>query len=81
MAKYRVIWSDVPLDAYNKLSVDRRKKVDQLNSRLASDPKSISRYNEGTDQWTTTADNGLILVTFILSDAVLQVNVLRAQDI
>ncbi|ASU77388.1 hypothetical protein CDG81_02685 [Actinopolyspora erythraea] len=81
MASYRVIWSEVADDAYSRLSASRKKKVDQLNATLTSDPKSISRYNRKTDQWTTTTDDGRILITFILSDAVLQVNVLRAQDV
>ncbi|NYH77068.1 hypothetical protein FHR84_000382 [Actinopolyspora biskrensis] len=81
MAKYRVIWSEIADDAYNKLPATRKKKVDQVNARLAQEPKSISGYDPKTDRWTTTADNGLIMITFILSENVLQVNVLRMQDL
>ncbi|WP_438387842.1 hypothetical protein [Actinopolyspora saharensis] len=68
-------------DAYRKLSSTGKKKVEQVNARLAREPNSISGYDPKTDRWTTTADDGTILITFVLSDDVLQVNVLRMQDL
>ncbi|SDQ12911.1 hypothetical protein SAMN04489718_0373 [Actinopolyspora saharensis] len=59
----------------------RDEKGDQVNARLAREPKSINGYDPRTDRWTTTADDGTILITFVLSDDVLQVKVLRMQDL
>ncbi|ASU77390.1 hypothetical protein CDG81_02695 [Actinopolyspora erythraea] len=81
MSRYNVQWADVPREAYSRLPPERRKKVDRLHALLTSDPISIGDYNRKTDQWTTTTDDGRIMLVYIVHEGWLQVRVLRQFDV
>ncbi|WP_175496703.1 hypothetical protein [Actinopolyspora alba] len=45
--------------------------------QIAETPRDDSRYDKKTDRWSTTADNGAILIVFALHDETLRITILR----
>ncbi|MGJ7905944.1 hypothetical protein SAMN04487904_10594 [Actinopolyspora lacussalsi subsp. righensis] len=77
MARHFIQWSDVPREAYRALPTKQRKAVDKRMEQIAENPRDDSRYDKKTDRWSTTADNGAILIVFALHDETLRITILR----
>ncbi|WP_019853083.1 type II toxin-antitoxin system RelE family toxin [Actinopolyspora mortivallis] len=77
MARYFVRWVDVAEDAYRKLPRKQQRAVDKRMTQLAENPKDGSGYDTKTDRWTTTADNGNIMIVFLIHDRTLRITILR----
>ncbi|SDP64081.1 hypothetical protein SAMN04487905_106207 [Actinopolyspora xinjiangensis] len=77
MARYFIRWVDVAEDAYYKLPPKQQKAVDKRMDQIAENPRDGSSYDKSTDRWTTTADNGTIMIVFALHNETLRITILR----
>lgn len=76
MARYDLIWSDVPLKQYEQLPPTTRAQVDAVLEELVDDPQHGS-YDTLSDQWTVTFGAGRGLILYVANSVSLRVVVLR----
>ena len=58
MARYQVVWSDVPLDQYRSLPSDVQARIDEALQLVSDDPERYGVYDKTADHWSATFGGG-----------------------
>ncbi|UQX13459.1 hypothetical protein [Candidatus Mycobacterium methanotrophicum] len=59
MARYELVWSDVPLSQYRSLAPEVRTQIDETLDWVLDDPEQHGTYDKDADQWSTTFGGGI----------------------
>ena len=77
MARYELVWSDVPLGQYRSLSAEVQAQVDETLDRVLDDPEKYGRYDKAADHWSATFGDGQGFILYAISHAHVKVMLLR----
>lgn len=77
MARYELVWSDVPWDQYRSLSPDVQAQVDETLDLVLDDPEKDAVYDKDADQWSTTFGDGRGYILYAISHERVKVMLLR----
>jgi hypothetical protein len=77
MARYALVWSDVPRDQYDSLPPEVQAQVDATLDRLQDDPEKYGTFDKAADQWSATFGDGSGFVLYVISRAEVKVVLLR----
>ena len=77
MARYELVWSDVPREQYWSLSAEVRAQVDVVLDRVLEDPERYGSYDEAADQWSATFGDGSGFILYVIAHERVKVMLLR----
>lgn len=77
MARYKLVWSDVPLDQYRSLPPEVQAQVDETLDLLLNDPQRHGSYDKQADHWSATFGNGAGFILYAVSRERVKVMLLR----
>lgn len=77
MARYELVWSDVPRDQYRALSPEVKAQVDEALDRVLDDPEKFGSYDKSADQWSATFGGGMGFILYAISHERVKVMLLR----
>ncbi len=77
MARYELVWSDVPLEQYRSSSPTVRARIDETIQLILDDPEKFGVYDKDSDQWSATFGNGQGFILYAISHARIKVMLLR----
>ncbi len=81
MARYELVWSDVPLSQYRSLAPEVRALIDETLDRVLDDPEQHAIYDKDADQWSTTVGGGIGFLLYAISHGQVKVMLLRIMSL
>lgn len=77
MARYELVWSDVPLGQYRSLSPDVQVQIDETLDLVLDDPEKYGSYDKAADQWSAAFGGGRGFILYAISQERVKVMLLR----